>query len=958
MKRQIITYLLALFTFFTIGIVFATVNIKKTSSELSRLIRLHQINELRQDLIIHIQATQANLYTYTTTQASPLDSIVENVLKLEKASFKCTECHHTPEMTGRLKQIQGTIQTYKESLSFYITASPNSERIDRIKLDAASIGNQLLVQTEEVAFRASKKLGDMTSSAMSKIYTARQILYVTLMLTFLLGVFVAIRLTDFIVRPVTKLVEATRKITDGALGYTVDYKDSTELGELAGNFNTMSSALKESYDQLLDEISDRRQAEEALRKSESFLNVIFNSIRDPFCIIDSDFRIVRVNEAYAELKEMKKEELEGSICFEKMYGRESVCEKCIIEKTLKSGDSEAKDKLVELDDGSSQWLEIYTYPISDDEEKITHAIEYIRDITERKRTEEALRESRERYALSAKGANDGLWDWNLVEHNIYYSPRWKEMLGYAENEIGNSAEEWIGRVHPDDRAALEAQIAAHVNGKTDHLESEIRILHKNGTYLWVLNRGLAIRDGDGHAIRMAGSQADITERKRAEEQLLHDAFHDSLTGLANRALFMDRLGHVIGVSQRNSQQSFAVLFFDLDRFKIINDNFGHIIGDEVLKEVARRLARCVRPGDTVARIGGDEFAVLLQDFNSVESVSFVAERVLKKVQEAIHTVDREIYTSTSIGIALGSSAYENPEQLLRDADVAMYQAKTKGKARYEIFDSRMHANALMRLQLEADMRNAIEHKEFRMHYQPIIDLEDNSITGFEALIRWDHPKQGILYPMEFIPLAEETGMIVAIGDWLILESCRQLRKWQNLYKVNPPLKMSMNVSGKQFSHPLFIEKIEETIKETGVDGSSLTLEITESIIMEDPDSVRTMLERLKALGVQIHIDDFGTGYSSLSYIDKFPVNALKIDRSFISKMDGSSESLEIIKAIIALAANLKVDVIAEGVELADQLTKIKDLKCRYGQGFLFAKPMASDDIDLLIENNESLISKV
>jgi len=955
MRRKIFKYLLALFAFFTIGIILATFNIKNTSDELSRLIKLHQINELRQDLIIHIQTTQTNLYTLATPHAAPLDAIVENVLIVEESAKKCTGCHHTKEMMVRLNNIQKEIASYKEALSLYITSSANTERIDRIKLDAATIGNKLLGQTEEIAFEASKKLGDMTSSAMNKIHSARQILFVTLFLTFFLGIYVAVRLTEFIARPITNLVDATRRIANGDLGYAVDYTDTTELGELSINFNTMSAALKESYDQFLVEINERTQAEEALRKSESFLSVIFNSIRDPFCIIDRDFQIVRVNEAYTELKGMTKAELEGTHCYKKMYGRESICDNCTIEKTLQSGDSIAKDKLVHLEDGTRQWLEIFTYPIQDNEGKITHVIEYIRDITERKRTEEALRESRERYALAAQGANDGLWDWDLKEGTVYYSPRWKEMLGFGENEISNSPDEWLERIHPDDRRSLEAQIATHINGGSVHFESEARILHKNGAYIWVLNRGIAVRDADGKAIRMAGSQSDITERKNAEEQLLHDAFHDSLTGLPNRALFVDRLGHIIDVAQRNTGHAFAVLFVDLDRFKVINDNLGHIVGDEVLKEVASRLSKCIRPGDTVARFGGDEFAVILEDFNGVGGVIYVAERVMNTIQKVINIGEKEIFVGISIGIALGNSTYKNPQQLLRDADVAMYQAKLKGKARYEIFDSKMHADVLMRLQLEADMRNAIEHGEFRMHYQPIMNLNDNTIAGFEALIRWEHPKRGLLYPMDFIPLAEETGMIIPIGEWIILESCKQLKKWQEIYRADPSLKMSMNVSGKQFSQPAFIDKIKNAVDEAQIDASSLSLEITESIIMDDPDSAIIMLGKLREMGIHIHIDDFGTGYSSLSYIDRFPVNALKIDRSFINKMNGSSESLEIIRAIVALAANLKIDVIAEGLELADQITKIKDMNCHYGQGFFFAKPMSSDDIDHMMSNNDTII---
>ena len=597
----------------------------------------------------------------------------------------------------------------------------------------------------------------MTKDAMQKVKRAWMILMATMILSFILGIIVAVRLTRAITRPINTLVNATRMIAGGDLGYTIDYKDKTEFGELASHFNIMSKSLKNGYTKLEEEISERKRTEWALVKSEAFLTTIFDSIQDPFCIIGRDYRIVRANEAYAQIKQAKLTELIGNTCYEVLQNRSSLCDDCLVQKTFASGDPCAKEKAVTTPDGAKTWCAINTYPIVNSGGKILHVIEYTQDITERKWSEEALRESVERYALAARGANDGLWDWNLRNNNIYFSCRWKSMLGYGEKEISNHPEEWLSRIHPDDRSEVEARIAAHLSGRNPHFESECRIMHKDGTYRWMLNRGLAVRNMDNQAYRMAGSQTDITSRKMVEEQLVYDAFHDALTGLPNRALFMDRLQHVIATSQRRADDLYAVLFLDMDRFKTINDSLGHLVGDQLLVVMGRKLTECLRPGDTVARLGGDEFAVLLENISELKDAVDVADRVHQTLSVPLMVKGHEVYASVSIGITLGSECYERPEQVLRDADIAMYQAKGRGSASSEIFDTKMHANILDRIQIEADLHGAVDHKELVLFYQPIIDLKTHQLIGFEALVRWNHSTRGLIYPLEFIPWRRRRG---------------------------------------------------------------------------------------------------------------------------------------------------------------------------------------------------------
>ncbi len=434
--------------------------------------------------------------------------------------------------------------------------------------------------------------------------------------------------------------------------------------------------------------------------------------------------------------------------------------------------------------------------------------------------------------------------------------------------------------------------------------------------------------------------------QESKEHFRHAAFHDALTGLPNRALLADHLKLAIERAKRREDHLFAVLFLDLDRFKNINDSLGHTIGDQLLIAIARRVEGCLRPMDTVSRLGGDEFAILLDGLEDFSHAIHVAERVQDELMQPFNLQGHEVYTTASIGIALSTTGYDHAENILRDADIAMYRAKDNGKARYELFDTVMHTRAVALLKLENDLRRAIERQEFRVFYQPIISLRTDQIAGFEALVRWEHPERGFVSPDEFIPLSEETGLIMEIGQWVLHESCRQMRQWQK--SLQRPLMLSVNLSGKQFIQPNLIGQIKKTLDETDFDPRWLRLEITESVVMENAEAATSMLHQLRDLGAHLSIDDFGTGYSSLSYLHRFPVTTLKIDRSFIGRMGEGDENSEIVRTIMTLANNLGMEVVAEGVETEEQLAQLRMLKCEYGQGYLFSRPVNAEAAEMLI----------
>jgi len=571
----------------------------------------------------------------------------------------------------------------------------------------------------------------------------------------------------------------------------------------------------------------------------------------------------------------------------------------------------------------------------------------------RERTYE-LRESEERYMLAVRGANDGLWDWNLKTNEIYFSPRWKTMLGFREDEIDNKPDEWFQRIHPKDLPHVQIALSVHLKGDTEHFESEYRILDANKKYRWMLSRGLAVRNTDNTAYRMAGSQTDITDRKLVEERLAHDALHDALTGLPNRVLFIDRLGQRLEHTKRHPGDLFAVLFIDLDRFKVVNDSLGHAVGDHLLDATAKRLQLCLRPEDTVSRLSGDEFAILLDEVSDVSDTIRVAERIQGRLMATTMLDSVHRSTTASIGIAMYNGKYTQPQEMLRDADSAMYRAKAQGGGRYQIFDTAMYASALALLQLEADMKRAIENREWQVYYQPILSLVNGKVTGVEALVRWMHPTRGMVSPLEFISVAEETGLILPIGEYVLRTACAQVKAWRDAGHSN--LWVSVNISGRQFQDQNLLTIIEQTLTATGLSSDGLRLEITESVAMKDITHSIMVLKQLDQLGIHVSLDDFGNGYSSLGYLKRFPLKILKIDRSFIQDIEVNKNSEAITTAIISMAHTLNLEVVAEGVETEGQLAFLKSQVCDDVQGFLLSRPLPAEQLDQMLQRKHFMIT--
>ena len=566
----------------------------------------------------------------------------------------------------------------------------------------------------------------------------------------------------------------------------------------------------------------------------------------------------------------------------------------------------------------------------------------------RRDAEASLRESEQRYALAARGSNDGLWDWKLTTGEIYFSPRWLQMIGCDEGEIASHPNEWFARIHSSDVARVQAELTAHQTGATSEFASEYRMRHRNGSFIWMLSRGAVVRDASGGAVRMAGSQTDITAGKVA----------DPLTGLPNRLYFLDRLDDAIGKRMADGI-GFAVLFIDLDRFKLVNDSLGHAAGDELLGGVAERLKSGIRGGGSehgasvVARLGGDEFAVLLTDLADVSEARIVADRLLADLSSPFHIGGRQVFGMVSIGVAPGSSA-DAPEELLRNADAAMYHAKAKGKGRSEVYDEKMRDRARARLEIEIDLRKAIELKQLVLFYQPQISLLDGRVVGYEALVRWQHPVRGLVPPSEFIPVAEETGLIIPLGHMVLREACAQMAHWHASFASDPPLSISVNVSARQLTGTNLVADVKNALAEFGLPAASLRLELTESSVMANTDVAVEVLQQLRDIGVGLEIDDFGTGYSSLSYLKRLPFDTVKIDRSFIKDLRMNGEAADIVRTILDLATSMKMSVVAEGVETDEQLAVLSRMGCGYGQGYFFARPADRDTTQSLLQERHAL----
>ncbi|MBI4843748.1 MAG: EAL domain-containing protein [Nitrospirae bacterium] len=831
MKLKIILYLVILFLIFLAGASITMFFIADSASDMTRIIKMHQVGDLRKELLINLQSVQSKIYIYDSPTSKELNDLVYEVISLNGKVQGCLACHHEPNINSRIMLIQSLVKDYESHVSYYITGRTRSGKIVKFKDESILIGDRILSVLMDMSNTASQKLDALTDNSTKKIKKMKNSLILTIVITLFFSIIAAFKLISSITKPVSKLLNATRSIASGNIGTTITHEDKTEFGELAENFNSMSIGLKTSYDELHSEIAERIK------------------------------------------------------------------------------------------------------------------------------TEEKLRESEERYMLAAQGANDGLWDWDLMTNKVYYSPRWKSMLGYGENEIGESYTEWFSRIIPQDREKVQTELNAHIEGMSGQFQNEHRVKHKDGSYRWMLTRGLAVRNLSGKAYRMAGSQTDITERKIAEEQLVHDAFHDALTGLPNRALFMDRLAQAIRRKTRKSENLIAVLYIDIDRFKFVNDSLGHVAGDQLLLSVCRSFLECLRPSDTVARFGGDEFVILIEEISDTNDVNTLIKRMHEKVSIPYLVNGNQIFITLSIGIAFSYTNNIEPENLIRNADIAMYHAKANGRNRSETFNESMLKDVITSMKIESDLRKALTKDEFTIYYQPLLSLKDDRIYGLEALIRWNHPERGIIFPSEFIPIAEETGLILPIGKWVLSEACRQAAEWNRKFKMSRPLSVTINISRKQFNTDL-VRDIKSIIITTGINAENVILEITETLLMENTEANAPLLKKLKDLGVTLLIDDFGTGYSSLSYLHNFPFDGLKIDRSFISTIGTADEKIEIIRAIITLAQNLNLYVVAEGVETSGQLVKIRNMGCDHIQGYLFAKPMSTIDAEAFLTDRHTHLSSL
>jgi len=559
----------------------------------------------------------------------------------------------------------------------------------------------------------------------------------------------------------------------------------------------------------------------------------------------------------------------------------------------------------------------------------------------------------ERRALALTGAGDMIWDWDVAADKVFTSAETETALGLKIGTLEGSAAKWLDVLHPLDRDRFRATLDNVLEQRRGRVTQDFRLRTADGHYLWFSLRARPVVGSDGEVIRLVGTLTDVTESKTAEERLLHDAVHDNLTGLPNRELFLDRLDAVLSFAKTDSALKPTVMVIDLDRFKQVNDSVGMAVGDSILLTLARRLSRVIKPQDTLARLSGDQFALILLSENGAERVTAVAQTIRRTLRAPITFNEREIFVTGSIGMTLGDTEPQRGEEVLKDAELAMYHAKRGGGDRIEVFKPAMRARKTDRLTLESDLRRAIEREEIAILYQPIVRLDDRAVAGFEALARWNHPKLGRMSPAEFITIAEETGLIVELGLFVLERAAKQLSTWQRTLRQRNPLFVSVNVSSRQLLRHDLIQDLRSVLTRSAVARGTLKLELTESVVMENPEHAAQMLQRIRELGAGLALDDFGTGYSSLSYLQRFPFDTIKIDQSFVRTTAKGTRPV-ILRSIVSLAHDLGMDVVAEGAETDSDAVELSQLGCEYAQGFLFGAPMTAEKARELLQPDKNM----
>jgi diguanylate cyclase (GGDEF)-like protein/PAS domain S-box-containing protein len=684
-----------------------------------------------------------------------------------------------------------------------------------------------------------------------------------------------------------------------------------------------------------------------LRESEDKYRTLFEESRDAIYITELDGRFIDVNPAMLELFGYSRSEMLTLNAMELYANGE---DRAAFRQVLDAQNSVREYELeLRRKDGETLTCLLSSMVRRVPNGQIIGYQGIIHDITQRKRAESLLMESEHFTRAIIASVQQGIIVYDRELRYQVWNRFMEDLSGLpAARVLGTTPAELFPQLKDQGIDALLARALAGETVQSPDLEITPP---SGGRTVWTSCVFSPHVTRTGEIMGVVGIVHDITDRKEAEEQLVHNAFHDALTGLPNRALFLDRLERLLKHSMRRSDHIFGVAFMDLDRFKVVNDSLGHLRGDELLVAIARRLERCVRQGDTVASLGGDEFAVLLGSVNDVRDATRVADRILSELSQPFDLAGHEVFTAASIGIALSVGGYESPEEILRDADTAMYRAKLEGRCRYEVFDRNMHERAVQTLQVETDMRRALERREFRAHYQPIIDLTTGRISGLEALLRWEHPTRGMIAPAEFVPLAEETGLIVSIGWWILEDACRQMKRWLDEIPECAGRYVSVNLSSRQFMQPDLLQQVDYALSRTALSPHALRLEITESVVVQHQEAVAASLAALRARGIQLCIDDFGTGYSSLSYMHAFPVSVLKIDRSFISQIGVTGGNPRLVETIVALSRNLGMETVAEGVETQEQLDYLRGLGRLYAQGYYFSKALSPSRVTELLHVN-------
>jgi diguanylate cyclase (GGDEF)-like protein/PAS domain S-box-containing protein len=701
---------------------------------------------------------------------------------------------------------------------------------------------------------------------------------------------------------------------------------------------------------LMEEITERKHREEVLWLGEEYFRTLTETAGDVTVVVDAQGTIRYCSTAVHAALDLRAEDLVGTGVFELVHpGDETGARRIVSAGVGTAGTPHTAE--IRLRHASGRWrtFEVVVQNLLEDP-VVSGVLIRARDITERRRRERYAREAvKHRAALLA--SNTGIWELNVRSGRVRGSEGMSQLLGHPSQPYRSTYGELLKCVYPADVDRVTQTVVQAVDERKD-LYLDFRILRSDGAVRWLSLKGRAFSSGRGGSVRLAGTVVDETERKQAQDKLLHDAFHDALTGLANRALFLDRLTHTVAVAKRQPGYQFGVLVVDLDHFKQINDTLGHLVGDRLLVAVAKRLESCLRPGDTVTRWGGDEFTVLLGNLGDARGATRVAERILREMRVPFSIDGHQLHMTVSIGIAFSSTGYGQPEDLLRNADTALYRAKMRGRDRYEAFDREMHRRAVALLQLESDLRRALERGELRVVYQPIISLSTGTIGGFEALLRWQHAQRGTLAPGEFITVAEDAGLMLEMDRWVLSQACRQITEWSARYPSSA-LQVSVNLSSKDFTHPELVNRIRSALEETGLDGPNLRLELRENVFAENREAASAVLRQLKELNVGLQIDNFGTGTSAVTTLHDYPIDAFKIDRSLVGRLGRDRQASGIVRALIELAHNLEMKVIAEGTETPEQLRMLRELGCDYAQGFLFAEPGDSKAVEALLTDAPS-----